>query len=162
MQVQSLPAASIASYPGTMPAIAQTQAAVIPQAQPSVLVPAQQQVPNNHMLYAAAPGAVPVQGMVPQVVPHDPTQYQAGVVPANPAVTPGAPVAGQTDLSAAPYGVPGIQPIVSSLAHSVISFCFSVHTTINFVTCWLTIAFCWKMVKLTVMCNQIDLPVIAR
>ena len=134
-----------------MPAIAQTQAAVIPQAQPSVLVPAQQQVPNNHMLYAAAPGAVPVQGMVPQVVPHDPTQYQAGVVPANPAVTPGAP-----------YGVPGIQPIVSSLAHSVISFCFSVHTTINFVTCWLTIAFCWKMVKLTVMCNQIDLPVIAR
>jgi len=111
VQVQSLPAASIASYPGTMPARAQTQAAVIPQAQPSVLVPAQQQVPNNHMLYAAAPGAVPVQGMVPQVVPHDPTQYQAGVVPANPAVTPGAPVAGQTDLSAAPYGVPGIQPI---------------------------------------------------
>lgn len=116
MQVQPVPAAPVAAYTGALPATAPTQPAVIPQAQPSLLVPTQQQVPNSQVLYAAAPGAVPGQGMVPPVVPHDPAQYQAGVLPANHGMTPGAAaVAGQTDLSAAPYGIPGMQPVVSDL-----------------------------------------------
>ena len=94
---------------------AQAQMAAIPQAQPSVLLPTQQQVPNNQALYTA-PSAMAVQGVVPHVVPHDPTQYQSGMVAANHGSAPGAPVTGQTDLTVTvPYGVPGIQPVVSAL-----------------------------------------------
>ena len=114
MQVQPVPAAPVAAYTGALPAAAPTQPAVIPQAQPSLLVPTQQQVPNSQVLYAAAPGAVPGQGMVPPAVPQDPAQYQAGVLPANHGMTLGTTaVAGQTDLSAAPYGISGMQPVVS-------------------------------------------------
>ena len=116
MQVQPSPStAPIATYAGTLPMAAQTQMTVIPQAQSSVLLPTQQQVPNNQVLYAT-PSAMPVQGVVPQVVPHDATQYQSGMVAANHGSAPGAPIAGQADLNATvPYGVPGIQPIVSTL-----------------------------------------------
>ena len=89
---------------GTLPTATQTQMAVVPQAQPSVLMPTQQQhVPNNQVLYAA-PGAIPVQGVVPQVVAQNPLQYQPGMV----ATTPG-----QVDVNtASSYGVPAVQPVV--------------------------------------------------
>ena len=92
---------------GTLPTATQTQMAVVPQAQPSVLMPTQQQhIPNNQVLYAA-PGAIPV---VPQVVAQNPIQYQPGMV----ATTPGVPVAGQVDVNtASSYGVPTVQPVVS-------------------------------------------------
>lgn len=94
---------------GTLPTATQTQMAVVPQAQPSVLMPAQQHVPNNQVLYAA-PGAIPVQGVVPQVVAQNAIQYQPGMV----ATTPGVPVAGQVDVNtASSYGVPTVQPVVS-------------------------------------------------
>ena len=93
---------------GTLPTATQTQMAVVPQAQPSVLMPTQQHVPNNQVLYAA-PGAIPVQGVVPQVVAQNPLQYQPGMV----AATPGLPVAGQVDVNtASSYGVPTVQPVV--------------------------------------------------
>lgn len=111
MQVQ--PGGPVAAYTGTLPAAAQTQVAVMPQAQPSVLVPPQQQVPNNQVLYAA-PSAMPVQNMVPQVVAQDPAQYQSGVVPGNHGMTPATPVTGQAEMSAAQYGAtPGMQQVVS-------------------------------------------------
>ena len=89
---------------GTLPTATQTQMAVVPQAQSSVLMPTQQQhVPNNQVLYAA-PGAIPVQGVVPQVVAQNPLQYQPGMV----ATTPG-----QVDVNtASSYGVPAVQPVV--------------------------------------------------
>ena len=94
---------------GTLPTATQTQMAVVPQAQASVLMPAQQHVPNNQVLYAA-PGTIPVQGVVPQVVAQNPIQYQPGMV----ATTPGVPVAGQVDVNtASSYGVPTVQPVVS-------------------------------------------------
>ena len=94
---------------GTLPTASQTQMAVVPQAQPSVLMPAQQHVPSNQVLYAA-PGGIPVQGVIPQVVTQNPIQYQPGMV----ATTPGVPVAGQVDINtASPYGVPTVQPVVS-------------------------------------------------
>lgn len=114
MQVQPISAASAATYAGASPATAQTPAVGIPQAQPSVHVPTQQQVPNNQVLYATAPAAMPLQGGVPQLVPHDPAQYQPGVLPVNPGVTPAAPVAGQTDMNTNPYAVPAVQAVVSS------------------------------------------------
>ena len=120
MQVQPSPAASVATYTGASPATAQTPGVGIPQAQPSVLVPTQQQVPNNQVLYATAPAAMPIQGGVPQVVPHDPAQYQPGVLPANPGVTPAAPVAGQTEMNATPYAVSTVQAVVSS--HDVVKY----------------------------------------
>ena len=119
MQVQPVPAAPVATYTGALPAAAPTQHGVIPQAQPSLLVPTQQQVPNSQVLYATAPGAAPVQGVVPPTVLNDPAQYQAGVVPTNHGMIPGAPaaVAGQADLSVAPYGIPGMQPgVVSNMS----------------------------------------------
>lgn len=114
MQVQPISAASAATYAGASPATAQTPAVGIPQAQPSVHVPTQQQVPNNQVLYATAPAAMPLQGGVPQLVPHDPAQYQPGVLPVNPGVTPAAPVAGQTDMNTTPYAIPAVQAVVSS------------------------------------------------
>lgn len=94
---------------GTLPTATQTQMAVVPQAQSSVLMPTQQHIPNNQVLYAA-PGAIPVQGVVPQVVAQNPLQYQPGMV----ATTPGVPVAGQVDVNtASSYGVPAVQPVVS-------------------------------------------------
>ena len=95
---------------GTLPTATQTQMAVVPQAQPSVLMSTQQQhIPNNQVLYAS-PGTIPVQGVVPQVVAQNPLQYQPGMV----AATPGVPVAGQVDVNtASSYGVPAVQPVVS-------------------------------------------------
>ena len=94
---------------GTLPTATQTQMAVVPQAQPSVLMSTQQHVPNNQVLYAT-PGTIPVQGVVPQVVAQNPIQYQPGMV----ATTPGVPVAGQVDVNTASlYGVPAVQPVVS-------------------------------------------------
>lgn len=93
----------------TLTTATQTQMAVVSQAQPSVLMPTQQHVPNNQVLYAA-PGAIPVQGVVPQVVAQNPIQYQPGMV----ATTPGVPVAGQMDVNtASSYGLPTVQPVVS-------------------------------------------------
>lgn len=93
----------------TLTTATQTQMAVVSQAQPSVLMPTQQHVPNNQVLYAA-PGSIPVQGVVPQVVAQNPIQYQPGMV----ATTPGVPVAGQMDVNtASSYGLPTVQPVVS-------------------------------------------------
>lgn len=94
----------------TLPTAAQTQMAVGPQAQPSVLLRStQQQVRNNPVLYDS-PGVMPVQGIVPEVVAENPTQYQSGMV----ATTPGVP--GQVDVNtAAPHDVPTVQPVVSNI-----------------------------------------------
>ena len=103
MQVQTVPGAPVASYPGTLPG-AQTQVAVMPQApQQPVMVPTQQ-MPNGQMMYATS-ATMPTQAAVPQVAPPDPAPLMG--MPA-----PGSAVTGQTDLSAAQYGVPGIQQIV--------------------------------------------------
>ena len=108
VQVQPIPGTQPVAT-GTLPTATQTQMAVVPQAQPSVLMPTQQHVPNNQVLYAA-PGTIPVQGVVPQVVAQNPLQYQPGMV----ATTPGLPVAGQVDVNtASSYGVPAVQPVVS-------------------------------------------------
>lgn len=113
--VQPAPTAPVPPYGSTMPAVPQTPAAsVIPQAQASVLTPAQPQFANSQLLYAAAPTTMPLQGMVPQVVPADPSQYQSGVLQANPSVaTPAVPVAGQSELgsSSTPYAVPSMQTV---------------------------------------------------
>ena len=117
VQVQPVPGTSPVALPpgtspGALPTVSQPQVAVLPQAQPaSVLIPPQQQVPNNQVLYAA-PSAMPVQGVIPQVVAQNPTQYQSGMVTA----TPGGPITGQVDPNTAtPYGAPAIQPVVSDI-----------------------------------------------
>lgn len=103
MQVQTVPGGSVASYPGPLPG-AQTQVAVMPQApQQPVMVPTQQ-MPNGQMMYATS-ATMQTQAAVPQVVPPDPAPLMG--IPA-----PGSTVAGQTDLSAAQHGIPGIQQIV--------------------------------------------------
>ena len=108
VQVQPIPGTPPVAT-GTLPTATQTQMAVVSQAQPSVLMPTQQQhIPNNQVLYAS-PGTIPVQGVVPQVVAQNPIQYQPGMV----ATTPGVPVAGQVDVNtASSYGVPAVQPVV--------------------------------------------------
>ena len=109
VQVQPIPGTPPVAT-GTLPTATQTQMAVVPQAQPSVLMSTQQQhIPNNQVLYAS-PGTIPVQGVVPQVVAQNPLQYQPGMV----AATAGVPVAGQVDVNtASSYGVPAVQPVVS-------------------------------------------------
>lgn len=107
MQVQTVPGAPIAAYPGTYPA-AQTQVAVMPQAtQQSVMVPSQQLANSQQVMYAA-PGA-----MVPQAVQPDPTPLMS--VPTPQGVPPGALVAGQTDPNTMQYGIPAMQQIVSNI-----------------------------------------------
>ena len=111
MQVQTIPGAPIASYPGTLPG-AQTPVAVIPQApQQQVMVPTQQ-LPNNQVMYATAPTVVPSQAVVQQLVQPDPASLAAIQAPG---VTPGGTVAGQTDYNTLQYGVPGIQQIVRKI-----------------------------------------------
>lgn len=110
--MQPVPRASpiIATCSGTFPTAAQTQIAVVPQAQPSVLMPTQQQVPNNpnNQVVYAAPGAIPVQAQ-------NPTQYPSGMVATAPCI-PGIPVHGQVDVNAtALHGVPMVQPLVSNI-----------------------------------------------
>lgn len=89
---------------------------VVPQAQPSVLMQVPIYNPNNQVLYAA-PGAIPVHGIVPQVVAQNPTQHQSGMVATalSPAV-PSVPEPGQVDVNtAAPHGVPAVQAVVSDI-----------------------------------------------
>ena len=103
MQAQTAPGVPMAAYPGTLPG-AQTQVAAMPQIpQQPVMLPTQQ-MPNSQMMYATS-ATMPTQAAVPQVVPPDPAPLMG--IPA-----PGNAVAGQTDLSAAQHGVPGIQQIV--------------------------------------------------
>jgi len=103
MQVQTVPGAPVASYPGALPG-GQTQMAVMPQApQQPVMVPTQQ-MPNGQMMYATS-ATMQTQAAVPQVMPPDPAPLMG--IPA-----PGSAVAGQTDLTATQHGVPGMQQIV--------------------------------------------------
>lgn len=103
MQVQTVPGAPVASYPGTLHG-AQTQVAVMPQAPQQPVVLPTQQMPNGQMMYATS-ATMPTQAAVPQVVPPD-------AAPLVGIPTPGGAVAGQTDLSAAQHGIPGMQQIV--------------------------------------------------
>lgn len=118
--MQHAPAAPVPAFAGAMPVAPQTStAAVLSQAQASPHPPALPQVPNNQALYASAPAVMPPQGVVPQMVPHDPSQYQP--MTANPSM--GAPVmppiAGQTDLNgSASYPVPAMQPVVSVIEYA--------------------------------------------
>lgn len=119
--MQPVPRASptIATCTGTFSTAAQTQIAVVPQAQPSVL-PTQQQVrnnPNNQVVYAV-PDAIPVQDIVPQMVAQSPTPYLSVMVLTAPGipVVSGIPVHGQVDVNAAAlHGVPMVQPLVSNI-----------------------------------------------
>lgn len=115
VQVQPVPCASpmIATCTSTLPTAAQTYMAVVPQAQPSVLMPIQQQVPNSLVLYATPAGTIRLQCIVPQVVAQIPTKYQSCMVPTIPGI-PGVP--GQVDVNtAAQHGVPTVQPVVSKI-----------------------------------------------
>lgn len=119
--MQHAPAAPVPAFAGAMPVSPQTStAAVLPQAQASPHPPALPQIPNNQALYASAPAAMPPQGVVSQMVPHDPSQYQP--MPANPSMgAPVMPVAGQTDLNGSgsvSYPVPAMQPIVSVIEYT--------------------------------------------
>lgn len=116
--MQHTSAAPVPAFTGAMPVVPQTStAAILSQAQASPLPPALPQVPNNQALYASAPAAMPLQGVVPQMVPHDPSQYQP--MSTNPGMgAPVMPVAGQTDLSSGTsYQVPAMQPVVSVIEY---------------------------------------------